>query len=700
MKKFSNMQGYIKLQQEIKQNIHFNRIYILLVVFIIFWIILEIRLYNIQVQNYDFYTKQSHIQSEKKIKLKARRGEIFDRNGECMATNLVHYDLGVDLNLVNNKNQIVNTFVNTFNKSTNYYHRKLHNNKNFTYLARKVSEKEIKNIKQIPDPGLVIIENSRRYYPFHKYGSQLIGFTNVDDVGASGLELQYEKILKGNDGWTILLADAKRRFGYNVDYPNNQPISGANIILTIDKNFQTIVEDEVENGVKKYNAIYGIALLMDPYTGEILAMCSYPGYNPNEPASSSSENRKNRAITEIFEPGSTFKIFPAAALLQERLAKPDDIIFCENGSFKYHNHTVHDSKKYGWLTFKKVIEFSSNIGMVKFSEYISRNMFYRYLKSFGFDSYTGIELLGENNGMLSRPEEFSGISKGIISFGQEIGVTALQITNAFCAIVNGGYLMKPYIIDKIISSDGETIKENKPYQIRQIIDKHVSTKLKEFMEGVVKRGTGKKAAIKGFNVGGKTGTAQIYDSKLQRYKKNKNMASFIGFAPIEKPKYILAIFLDEPKPNHYGGDVAAPIFAGIMKKLLHFTPVENKEPLNDYIIAQTNTKIPDFHDMPYNAAEEYLELNEINFDTRGEGDYITSQKEVGDELNLTLGNPDMYINNLPDLTGLTIREALKKINFKKLQVKIEGKGIVKQQSIPPGQLSNKKSVLLLRCEKM
>jgi cell division protein FtsI (penicillin-binding protein 3) len=686
------------LDQESKPNIHFNRIYILLFIFIFFWIILEIRLFYIQVYQHEFYSRQCNLQSKKKIKLKARRGEIFDRNGECLATNLIHYDLGIDLNLVENKREIINTVAASFNKSKNYYAQKINRHKNFAYLARKVAENNMQEIKKISDPGMVILENSRRYYPFNKYGSQIIGFTNVDDIGASGIEMQFEKYLKGTCGWTILLADAKRRLGYNVDYPYNRPLPGSNIILTIDKNYQTIVEDELETGVNRYNANYGIAILMNPDTGEILAMCSSPGFNPNNPAQSSSENKNNRAITEVFEPGSTFKIFPAAALLQDKILKPNDIIYCENGSYKYHGHIIHDDKKHGWLTFKKVIENSSNIGMVKFSEKLPRHKFYRYLKNFGFDSYTGIDLAGENNGILTNPEEFSGISKGIISFGQEIGVTAIQITNAYCTVINGGYLMRPYIIDRIIDSKGEIIKENKPSRIRQVIEDHVSQLLKEFMYGVVKNGTGKKAAINGFNIGGKTGTAQKFDIEIKRYKKHRNMASFIGFAPYEKPKFVLAIFLDEPKPNYYGGEVAAPIFTSIMKKILNFSPVEQEHPVDTRtIIAKGDNSIPDLTGMPLNAVEEFLELKGIDFDTKGKGNYIAEQKKSDSHINFILGNPKIN-NYLPNLKGLTIREALKEINFLRLRVKIIGKGIVKQQSIPPGSITQNNSILTLTCE--
>ena len=426
-----------------RQNINFNRIYIIVIGLILFWIVLEVRLFGIQVERHDFYVRHSQLQSSKKINLSARRGTIYDRAGEQLATNLIHYDLGVDLQRVKNRRRIARKFSAVFKKSTEHYLRRMKTKSDFTYLERKVPESEMIRLKNISDPGFVKIKGFRRFYPYGKYGSQLLGFTNIDDKGIAGLEMQFENQLKGKNGWTFLLADARRRFGYHVDFPQVLPEPGNDIILTIDKNIQTIVEDELDQGVRDYNAKFGMAVLMNPTTGEVLAMASSPGFNLNKPENSTTAQRRNRVITDIFEPGSTFKIFPAAILLQENLKKPNDIVFCENGSYKYHNHVVHDSKKHGWLSFNKVIELSSNIGMVKLSSNIPNNTFYRYLRNFGFDSETGINLIGEASGMLTKPSQFSGLSKGVISFGQEIGVTAIQILTAFSAIVNGGELMHP-----------------------------------------------------------------------------------------------------------------------------------------------------------------------------------------------------------------------------------------------------------------
>lgn len=681
-----------------RQNIHFNRIYMVVVGLILFWLLLESRLFFIQVNQHEFYVEQSQLQSAKKITLPAQRGTIFDRQGEQLATNIIHYDLAIDLRRVKNKGKIANKFSTFFNKSPNYYLRKMNRKRDFVYLERKVQEGIARKFETLKDPGFVKIKGFRRFYPYNTYGSQLIGFTDIDDKGISGLELQYENKLRGEAGWTFLLADARRRFGYNVDLPQVLPKPGHDLYLTIDKNFQTIVDDELQHGVKVNNAKFGMAVLMDPNTGEILAMSSAPGFNLNKPSRSTTDQRRNRTITDIIEPGSTFKVFPAAALLQENIKKPADIVFCENGSYKLYDHIVHDTKKYGWLSFKKVIVNSSNIGMVKLTADISNRKFYRYLKNFGFDAQTGVNLQGEATGMLSKPNQFSGISKGVISFGQEIGVTALQMVNAFSALVNGGTLMRPYVVQKMVASDGSIIQETNPVVIRQVITPEVGQLIKEFLLDAVRRGTGRKVNIKEVLMGGKTGTAQKYNRKTKRYKRNAYLSSFIGFAPYDSPKYVLGIFLDEPRPRYYGGDIAAPIFSKILNRIMKFVPTEENGQVPELMFAEKNTRIPDMTGMQYIAAEEFLKINDIPYEIKGSGSHIISQSKKSDEFAITLGNPEVKSTVVPNLKGKTIREALKLVNFSKLRVKINGSGVVIKQSPTPGKTIKHNQILTLTCE--
>jgi cell division protein FtsI (penicillin-binding protein 3) len=663
---------------------------------ILFWVFLEVRLYQVQMKNHEYYTKVSTNQVEKKISIPASRGIIYDRNNVQLATNLIHYDLGIDKKSLKNSNKLATEFGKVFRNSKSYYLNKIKKASGFVYLERKVTEKNMKLLSNVEEPGLVILKNYRRYYPLAEYCSQLIGFTDVDDKGASGIELQYQDELQGTSGWTVLQVDAKRRFAYSAEHPIIEPVRGANIQLTIDKNYQSIVGENLKNGVKKYNAKSGIGVLMKPQTGEILAMCAYPAFNPNNPSKSKPEHRRNSFVADVFEPGSTFKLFPVAALLQEGIKKSDDIVFCENGKYQYYDHTVTDSKKYGWLSLQRVFENSSNIGMVKLVQELPSNIFYKYLKNFSFGSETGINLMSENAGLLEKPERYSGISKGMMSHGYEVATTALQLTNAYCAVVNGGNLMRPYVVKRITSSDKEIKEKNRLLKIRQVISDDVSELLKQFMIGAVERGTGLKAKVEGFQVGGKTGTAQKYDGKKKRYLRGKYLSSFVGFAPYENPEFVLAIFLDEPTPKYYGGETAAPIFQSIMSHLLKVAPGVEDEENDYYLTANENDDIPNLVGMHVSIARDVLKSRNIDYDILGDGEYVFSQK-LDDDVILKLGNPEISASQMPDLKGLTVREALKKIDFSKLRVKVEGNGKITKQTVEAGTHVKNAQVLTLSC---
>lgn len=678
------------------KNIRFERIYIIVILLVAFWSVLEYRLYHLQISNHDYYKARSDKQVEREVPLKADRGSIFDRNGERLATNLERFNIGIRPDSVVNKEQLAKTFSSLFGRPKKYYMKKLNSGRKFTNLAFKVTENKLAELQKQQSLPFTVDASGRRFYPFGKYGSQILGFADVDDRGVSGLELMYDDILSGKDGQTVLQADVRRRLSYRADSKIVAPQPGGNLILTLDKNYQTIVEDELAKGVEKHNANYGIAVLMQPKTGQILAMASYPGFDANKPGASSTANRRNRAVTDVFEPGSTFKVFVAAALLQEKLKKPDDLVFCENGRYKFYDHYVHDSKKHAWLTFRKVVEYSSNIGMVKLVQDMPKNLFYRYIRNFGFASESGAHLPGETRGMLPHPDQFSGISKGVIAFGHEVGVNALQMVNGFCAVVNGGYLMRPYLVERITDADGELMQEFGPQRVRQVISPEVVETMKSFLVGAVEVGTGKNARIAGVKVGGKTGTAQKYDKKSKRYL-NSYLSSFIGFAPAEDPELVLGVFLDEPHPRYYGGTVAAPIFKKSMERILNLGAGYEPESLPNLRQAESDQSIPDIRMLPVEAALQLLEEKQIDYSSEGDGSHIISQQGDHDELEVKLGDLKVKAKKMPDLRGLTLREALRNLDFSVLNVRVKGSGKVSRQSIKPGKSITASSTLLLTC---
>jgi cell division protein FtsI/penicillin-binding protein 2 len=684
---------------QLRSPIHNGRFFILAGGLFFFWLLLEANLFRFQIVDHERLSALAKKQYEREITLEAQRGTIYDRSGNKLATNVIYYDIAADPMRVQNKEYIAKTLATSFPKSKSYYLRKMSRNSNFAYLERRTTESSVRHLLNFKDPGLIRFENFGRYYPYDSYAAQLIGFTDPDDKGLSGLELQFEDQLKGENGKAILQYDATRGVSFNSDYPLLKPVAGADYYLTLDKDIQTVVEKALKKGVDKMRAKSGMVVVMDPSNGAVLAMANYPSFNPNKHKNYQEWIKKNRTITDEFEPGSTLKMFSASAILQERLKKPDDIVFCENGKYKLYDHTINDTKNHGWLSFRKVVELSSNIGMVKLVEDMPKNTLFRYLKNYGFGTKTEIGLMGEASGSLAPPAKWSGLSKGVIAIGQEVGVTALQITSAFCAFVNGGYLYKPYLVSHYQAyGTNEHIIVNKPHKVRQVISPEVCDILKSFMKGVVERGTGKNAAVEHVIVGGKTGTAQKFNRKSGRYYYNKYVASFIGFAPFDDPKYVCAVFMDEPVTHKYGGDAAAPVFSEIISQIIHFDyqpPAIQNDDIPNRMYTEKVKSIPTLDGFEIKQVVDYLDEKDFDVEVNGDGQFIKNASVKDEKVVIRSANARVETNKMPDLRGLTLREAMKQIDFSKLSVSINGSGKIYKQSITSGTvLKNRRHVLL------
>jgi cell division protein FtsI (penicillin-binding protein 3) len=402
-----------------------------------------------------------------------------------------------------------------------------------------------------------------RVYPNRELACHTLGFVNMNGDGGAGIELEYDKELKGTQGQISFEVDARRRsFRGHTEKP---PVQGRSLVLSIDRSIQYIAERELKAGVESSHSNAGVAVVMESDTGRILALAGYPNFNSNAYNEFEADLWRNRSVSDIFEPGSTFKVVVAATALEAGLTRPSELIDCQMGSIIIGGHVFHDHKAYGLLTFGQVLENSSNVGAAKLGLRLGEQRLYEGLRRFGFGSKTGIDLPGEIIGLVRDWHQWSALSIGAISFGQEIGVTSMQILNAINAIANGGYLVRPSVVDRVIDEKGDLVRTRNSERIK-IISLETAAEVKNAFEGVILRGTGKRAALEGYRAAGKTGTAQkIIEG---RYSNDKYVASFIGFAPLPQPRLTVLVQLDEPKGAIYGGEVSAPIFRKITQEAL------------------------------------------------------------------------------------------------------------------------------------
>ena len=485
------------------------------------------------------------------------------------------------------KEAIIRQLSPMLNVSQAYLRDRLYRKKSFVWIARKITPEQSIAVNRLSIKGLGFLKESKRSYPNSYLASHIIGFAGLDNVGLEGLEIYYNKYLKGEAGWALFLRDARQK---KLDLWEKMvlPKDGYALALTIDEVVQYIAERELDKAFKAYHAKGGSIVVMNPHTGAILALANRPTFDLNEYNNANKDEMRNRAICDLFEPGSVFKIVTASAALEEKKVSEEDRFFCENGSYRVANHTLHDHRPHGWLTFREVIEQSSNIGTTKVAQILGNDVIYRYVRLFGFGSRLGIELPGEIPGMIKEPRLWSKVSIAAVPIGQEVGVTALQLAAAISVIANGGQLMKPYIIQEIRDKYGETIKEFSPLMVRKVISLDTSERVKKILIGAVERGTGKLAKITGINAAGKTGTAQKLEPN-GAYSHNKFIASFIGFAPAEDPIVAIVVILDEPHPYYFGGVVAAPVFKNVASDAIKY--LKTSQSANEVIALNENKAV-------------------------------------------------------------------------------------------------------------
>jgi len=515
-------------------------------------------------------------QYSRTVVLQAQRGPIVDRHGAALATSSPAESLFAQPRAVGDPVRVAARLAPLLSLPERELHAALTSGKPFVWLRRRLPPATAADVRALREPGLGFLPEPLRLYPNRELAAHVVGFEGIDG-GLEGIERAMNEVLTGGPGKAVVGRDALGR-EVVTEAVLQQPRPGHGVTLTLDRTIQYLAEREIDAAYRRTHAKAAMAVVMDPRTGDVLAMAIRPTFNPNAFLDAPSrEHWRNRAVTDPFEPGSTFKIILAAAALEEGVVSPDDRIWAENGHITIAKTTIRDWKKYGWLTFGEVLQNSSNVGSIKVGLTLGRERYYRYMTAFGFGTTTGVGLAGESRGQLREPPRWSALSLPTMSIGQEISVTAMQMVAAFAAVANGGTLMQPRLVHAVFDADGREARRFEPKAVRQVISPETARTLTRLMTQVVAAGTGHNAAIAGYEVAGKTGTAQKLDPVTRRYSRNPGVLSFIGFAPADDPRLVMLVMLDEPRNEKWGSEAAAPIFAAIGGEVLRYLDVPSQD---------------------------------------------------------------------------------------------------------------------------
>ncbi|MFY9218242.1 MAG: stage V sporulation protein D [Tepidanaerobacteraceae bacterium] len=663
-----------------------RRLIILLLFSLIFSFLLLGRVFWIQFVRGDELKERALNQWTSDVPVEPKRGTVYDRNKNPLAISAT-VDTVVasppDIKDIETTANLLSTALNMDREELEETLREAKNKKKGAiYIKRKITEEEPETVRNLKLSGIYFTKEHKRFYPERNLCSHVLGFTGIDSQGLDGIELVYEKYLKGTPGRIVSEKDALSRklpFGVDKYIP---PEDGLDLVLTIDKIIQHIAERELEKALAEHNAKRGTIIVMDPKTGEILAMTNKPDYDPNNYGEFSQILWRNAAVSDVYEPGSTFKIVTASAALEEGVARPEDKFYDPGyamvsgvriGCWYHGGH--------GSQTFIQLLENSCNPGFVELGMKLGKDRFMKYIKGFGFGEVTGIDLPGEARGILD-PSKVGPVELATITFGQGISVTPVQLITALSTIANDGKLVQPHVAKAIVDKEGNTVQEFSPAPLRQVVSYETAQEMKKILESVVTNGTGGRGKVEGFRVAGKTGTAE-------KYSPGKYVVSYMGFAPVDDPKLAILVIIDEPTGGLiYGGTIAGPVFQKVMADSLNYLGIE---PNIEQVEEREHVAVPDLRNLYVEDARKILMQNGLSVRIEGEGYVVTEQvpmpgAEVKKNTVVLLKLSDSRTNKdpvtVPDLTGRTIKEATDIIHAIGLNIEIEGSGYAVKQNPP------------------
>lgn len=628
------------------------RIIIIGAVFGLLFLTVVGRAFYLQILQHEKLVKKADRQHQHKVDLTPARGSILDRNGTTLAESIHMDSCYAEPRRIKDVDGTAGVLAPILGIPKHELVATLSVNKSFIWIGRWLAPEIAIRVRNMKLPGIGLAPESKRFYPNKEIAAHVVGFTGHDPNGLEGIELKYDGTIMGNTGYMITERDALGRNLGIMDTVIKNSSPGKSVMLTLDKTIQFIAEKELAKAVRESSAKSGMALVMEADTGKILAMANYPTFNPNAYSRYPVAQLRNRTVADSFEPGSTFKVFTIAAALDAGSIKAGDVYNCENGNYRIADRTIHDDHPYSRLSVSDIIKYSSNIGSAKIGFKMGEEKLSSYLRNFGFGSRTGIDLPGESPGNLKR--NWYKIDMATITFGQGVSLSTVQLVSAISAIANGGNLMKPYLVEKIIDDRGTVVQKFEPQIVRRVISPEAAAKVTKMMEAVTSDGgTGTKAALDGYRVAGKTGTAQKVDPVTRTYSPSKRIGSFVGFVPADRPKLTIAVIIDEPQGVKFGGVIAAPAFREIAQSSLAYLKIQPNLPF----IAMTRAD-----------------------DTK------TSTALAAESLSYTdARNEDIEGEVMPNFKGMSMRQVLQVMEKRSINIKLLGSGRAAEQSPPPGQ---------------
>ncbi|HTG93103.1 MAG TPA: penicillin-binding protein [Pyrinomonadaceae bacterium] len=653
---------------------------LLVAAFIGFWMLaVSARLVYLQVSQHSSLTNRARQQQQNALDTTPQRGEVLDRNGRQLARSVQTISLFLDPadldagQLECTAQQLSNALGFSYAEVSQQLSNAQTTERRFLWIARRLDVDRGNQILALELPGIHPVIEPKRFYPNGSLASHVLGYVGIDGQGLGGVEHSYNSKIKGEPGELFLEKDATGRAYESFEIPAKP---GQTVVLTIDQTIQYHAEQALQAAVSRSHAKSGTAIVLDPRTGEILALANAPTFDPNKVSDSIADARSNWALQNIYEPGSTFKIVAFSAAIDRKLAKPEDHIDCQMGAITVAGRVVHDHHPFGSLTLVEALAKSSNVGAIKLGIRVGDESMYDYITRYGFGSRTGIELMGETPGILRKVDRWQPSSIGSIAIGQEIGVTPLQMVSAYGAVANDGVRIAPHIVREVRNANGSVLFSAQPQQ-RRVINAETAIALRGMLEGVTLHGTAKKAQLDGYSAAGKTGTAQKIDPRTRGYSATKFVGSFVGFAPVNNPQVAIIVVIDEPAGAYHGGDVAAPVFREIAEQIL---PALNVEPDIETtaipeLIARADKQSP---------SDAKLRDEQQRAESERRSTLPTVVSDGGREGEVVYAVTTSKAMVMPDLHGRSVRDVARTCAQLGLQIEARGEGRVMKQSPAPG----------------